>query len=250
MALPKMDMAAAYHAARMHLLRELPHVEDLTVARAIECIGADWGVTSKMPCPTYSLSAQECGTGSKLRTVPGSVCASCYACRGSYLFPSVQKGMDRRMMALMDSPVEWTLGHIVLQRKRKPEYFRWHDSGDLQSRPHLIAIILIAEFAPWCQFWLPTKEVDIVQQVVSQVQIPKNLTIRISHPMVDRMSEGIQLVVEKSPMLCESVVTTEDFPFCEKFAVKCPATFTDGHECGDCRTCWNPGVQLVAYKKH
>ena len=35
--------------------------------------------TSKMPGLSYSLPAWECKTGSKLRKIKGSVCASCYA---------------------------------------------------------------------------------------------------------------------------------------------------------------------------
>ena len=37
--------------------------------------------TSKMPGLSYSLPAWECKTGSKLRKIKGSVCASCYALR-------------------------------------------------------------------------------------------------------------------------------------------------------------------------
>ena len=38
--------------------------------------------TSKMPGLSYSLPAWECKTGSKLRKIKGSVCASCYALKG------------------------------------------------------------------------------------------------------------------------------------------------------------------------
>ena len=40
--------------------------------------------TSKMPGLSYSLPAWECKTGSKLRKVKGSVCASCSALKGNY----------------------------------------------------------------------------------------------------------------------------------------------------------------------
>ena len=39
--------------------------------------------TSKMPGLSYSLPAWECKTGSKLRKIKGSVCASCYALKGN-----------------------------------------------------------------------------------------------------------------------------------------------------------------------
>ena len=40
--------------------------------------------TSKVPGLSYSLPAWECKTGSKLRKIKGSVCASCYALKGNY----------------------------------------------------------------------------------------------------------------------------------------------------------------------
>ena len=40
--------------------------------------------TKKMPGLSYSLPAWECKTGSKLREIKGSVCASCYALKGNY----------------------------------------------------------------------------------------------------------------------------------------------------------------------
>ena len=47
--------------------------------------------TSKMPGLSYSLPAWECKTGSKLRQVKGSVCASCYALKGNYTrYPAIK----------------------------------------------------------------------------------------------------------------------------------------------------------------
>ena len=43
--------------------------------------------TKKMPGLSYSLPAWECITGAKLRKVPGSVCAGCYALKGN--LPSI-----------------------------------------------------------------------------------------------------------------------------------------------------------------
>ena len=55
--------------------------------------------TSKMPGLSYSLPAWECKTGSKLRQVKGSVCASCYALKGNYtscLFYTSPSPRDQR----------------------------------------------------------------------------------------------------------------------------------------------------------
>ncbi len=50
---------------------------------------------SKMPGPAYNLPAIRCKTGSKLRKIKGSVCYGCYALKGRYCFPNVQKALER-----------------------------------------------------------------------------------------------------------------------------------------------------------
>ena len=57
--------------------------------------------TSKMPGPSYNTPASRCLTGAKLRTVPGSVCCSCYALKGNYKrFPKVEEALERRFQSL------------------------------------------------------------------------------------------------------------------------------------------------------
>ena len=44
----------------------------------------------KMPGYAYGIPAPECKTGSKLRLIPNSVCAGCYAMKGNYTrFPEI-----------------------------------------------------------------------------------------------------------------------------------------------------------------
>ena len=88
---------------------------------------------SKMPGPAYNLPASACITGQKLVKVPGSVCAGCYALKGRYRFNNVQAALQRRLQAI-ESP-EWVEAMIVLIKPHK--WFRWHDSGDIQSLKHL-----------------------------------------------------------------------------------------------------------------
>ena len=47
------------------------------------------GKPSKMPGKAYGLPAKECNVGSRLRDVPGSVCETCYALKGRYVFDNV-----------------------------------------------------------------------------------------------------------------------------------------------------------------
>ena len=85
--------------------------------------------TSKMPGLSYSLPAWECKTGSKLRKVPGSVCASCYALKGNYTrYKAIKAAQYVRLDSLKDQ--RWVAGMVAQIIRQK--YFRWHDAGDIQ----------------------------------------------------------------------------------------------------------------------
>ena len=88
---------------------------------------------SKMPGPAHNLPAVACKTGAKLVKIPGSVCAGCYALKGRYRFNNVQAALKRRLQALEDP--RWVDAMVTLITGEK--YFRWHDSGDIQSLKHL-----------------------------------------------------------------------------------------------------------------
>ena len=49
---------------------------------------------SKMPGWSIGIPAAECKTGSKLRLIPKSVCADCYALKGCYVFKVVVTFID------------------------------------------------------------------------------------------------------------------------------------------------------------
>ena len=55
---------------------------------------------SKMPGYGYSIPAFRCKIGSLLRQIKGTVCNSCYALKGRYVFPVVKDAMERRFSAL------------------------------------------------------------------------------------------------------------------------------------------------------
>ena len=127
-----------------------------------------------MPCYSYSLPAKACKVGSKLAKLPGTTCHGCYALKGFYMMPVVKAAMDRRL-AIIEAASGDTLTGIkfasafarVLNRKldnyrggqRDAKFFRWHDSGDLQSIKHLRLIVNIARLCPDIKFWLPTREI-------------------------------------------------------------------------------------------
>lgn len=194
---------------------------------------------SKMPCYSYSIPAWECKVGSKLREIPNSVCSGCYATKGRYLFSNVKDAQYRRFGTINNE--RWVEAFVYMIKQKAMTYFRWHDAGDLQSVQHLANIIEIAKQCPDCKFWLPTREVDIVNEYLSQnSEIPNNLIIRVSGSMIDgKAPTGF---IEKWGLVGSTVTTDES-------KVNCFAFQNDG-KCGECRKCWDKDVAEIIYKKH
>ena len=134
--------------------------------------------TSKMPGLSYSLPAWECKTGSKLRKIPGSVCASCYALKGNYTrYKAIKDAQYRRLEAMKDP--RWVDAMTAVIKRQK--WFRWHDAGDVQAMQHLNNIYKICEATPGTRHWLPTREAWIKNELDRK---PANLVIRFSPPMM------------------------------------------------------------------
>lgn len=204
----------------------------------------------KMPCHSYGLPAEECGVGSKLRAKEGTVCSSCYAMKGNYVWAAVKAAQYRRLAAvreaLQSSPARdaW-VGAIVASigwQSRESRVFRWHDSGDLQSVEHLSLIAEVADRLPWVTFWIPTRERAIVRDWVALYgALPANLTVRESAALVGffpRLSDthSHSAVARKGQALPDG-------------AHACPA-YQQGGECDDCRACWSADMPLVVYPLH
>ena len=184
---------------------------------------------SKMPGWAYGLPAKECKTGGKLQKVPGSVCFDCYALKGCYVFKVVQDAQYFRLKAIRN-PL-WTGAMATIINSKKSKFFRWHDSGDVQDVEHLQKIFEVCKQTPETRHWLPTREAW-TQKYLDQV--PGNLTLRFSMPMVDQEAAG-------NWKNTSTVVSGK--------GRTCPAP-DQNNECGDCRACWDPEVKNVAYGKH
>lgn len=193
--------------------------------------------TSKMPGYSYGLPALvSCKTGSKLAAVPGTVCSSCYACKGRFSMPNVQQAQARRLESISDP--RWVEAMTRLIQSKKSRFFRWHESGDLISVEHLSKIIQIAQRLPGFNFWLPTQEHQLVREYVREHgPVPNNLTIRISSPKIDGRPV--------SSDFCTSSVHHKQ----PAYGYECPAP-TQDNKCSDCRACWDPSVKNVSYKAH
>lgn len=213
-------------------------LERIKTQKQAEAIIGGLTTTGKMPCPSYSISAKRCVTGSMLAKIAGSVCSDCYALKGNYkrYGKAIDQAHERRLASL-EHP-QWVDAMCFLIQAKKLDYFRWHDSGDIQNIGHLINIVEVAEHCPNTLFWLPTKEKGLVYEYERYIgKIPKNLIIRISSAMID----GKPL---KEAKHTSTVHDKEAF-----VGVECEA-YKRGGKCGDCRVCWDGSVKNVSYKKH
>ena len=126
----------------------------------------------KMPCYSINLPAAACITGQILARVPGTTCHGCYAMKGRYRFKTTKKAMARRLAALAHE--SWITAMVTLMKGFK--YFRWHDSGDLQSAHHLQRILEVCKQTPDTKHWLPTRESRLLALMDPDI-VPKNLII-------------------------------------------------------------------------
>ena len=190
----------------------------------------------KMPEGAYSIPASECGVGSRLRDVRGSVCEGCYAFKGRYAFGPVQAALYRRFDATMNHP-QWVDAMVVLIQGKR--HFRWHDSGDIQDVAHLQRIVAVCERTPDTMHWVPTREYRTVAAYRKlHGDFPANLIVRLSAHMVDGDAPDVGLPVS---IVVSNGTTPQGF-------TRCSAPQTAG-KCADCRACWTPEVN-VAYGLH
>ena len=189
--------------------------------------------TSKMPCKSWGISAKACKTGSKLAKVEGTVCHGCYALKGAYVWPVVEKAHAKRLDAI------YTTGWVdaMVTAINGDKYFRWFDSGDIQSDEHLTNIVRVAIATPNTKHWLPTKEYLMISRFMRKHgSFPKNLVVRVSSPNIDQ-----------APV--KHYRHTSTVHTGKPFGRECIAHKQD-NECKDCRACWNPRIKNISYKYH
>tara|TARA_R110000796_G_scaffold238889_1_gene359396 strand:+ start:567 stop:1202 length:636 start_codon:yes stop_codon:yes gene_type:complete len=196
--------------------------------------------TSKLECGSFSLSAFDCVTGSKLAKVKDSVCNKCYARRNSYLYPSVKTAQARRIKKL-NNP-SWAEAMVKLIRiqalENDTDLFRWFDSGDLQEGM-LAKIVEVCKLTPEIKHWLPTHEAGMIIKDKEKLggKLPANLIIRLSASMIDgnppkswEYSSTVHKKTKPIGFLCKAK--------------------DQGGKCLDCTACWNKDIKNISYMQH
>jgi len=221
----------------------------ITIAEAQKSCGT-LSSPSKMPGKGISTPAAACITGTKLRDVKGSVCEGCYAFeRGAYAWENVKPALENRLslvMASRENPEPWIAGMTKLIWNQ--EYFRWHDSGDLQGAWHFANIVEVARRTPHVRHWIPTREYRMVTDYDGD--IPANLAVRLSAHMVDgapptNLGFPTSTVVTDGTHDCDANIQWKN-----STRGHCSGMNTTTGQWEDCRKCWDTSNQNTAYPKH
>jgi len=209
-----------------------------------------------MPGYSYGISAKNCQTGGKLRDTPGSVCSGCYAMTDWYhSWVPLLIGHARRWRGLTHPRWVDAMVSMINQKCRgEDNYFRWHDSGDLQGLWHLANIAEVCERTPTVHHWLPTREYEMVAMFLATGKsLPKNLVVRLSAHMID--TEPV--IPAELGHLTTSTVSSVPQRFYGglkivegKGSIECRAAEDRDNKCGPCRACWESRVKNVSYPQH
>lgn len=202
---------------------------------------------SKMPCHGYSIPATRCITGAKLHEIEGSTCHGCYALKGNYRFSNVKNALEKRFRSLKNP--KWVEAMVCLISSTNNPWFRWHDSGDLQSVEHLKRIADVARKTPNVKHWLPTREYRIVTEYLKTETIPTNLVIRLSAHMVNAAPTVYANLPTSTVHSSEPSNPLQVFNSIPNTTHYCPAPKQE-NQCKDCRACWDSNVANVSYHIH
>lgn len=218
---------------KVRFSRSFPNTFNLNKSFAWEIVGG-LSNPSKMPCKGYSIPASTCKMGSLMAKHKGTICSKCYARKGMYVFPNVKRALNRRFESL-NHPL-WISAMTLLVKDMK--YFRWHDSGDIQSVEHLCNIVEVVKNTPKTKHWIPTREYSVVAEYVGQYgSFPENLTVRLSASKFNGVPP-VELA-KKLGVLTSGVSTTK---------YNCVAPLQN-NACKYCRMCWGKEFQ-INYKQH
>ena len=123
----------------------------------------------------FSLPAYKSETGKTVCPFAKDCIKYCYAQKGNYRYPSVQKGLNKRYeLSKTDNFVPMMNATITLER---PTHVRIHDSGDFYSIKYLNKWLEIAKQNKDVIFYAYTKSIKFF---INGLKLPKNLKIIFS----------------------------------------------------------------------
>lgn len=206
--------------------------------------------TTKMPGPSFSLPAHLACPREN-----GSICDSCYASKGCYVYSSTRNAQRARFdwtvtsMRTRDGRQLWVDVMVSSIHQSGCKYFRVHDSGDMFSTAYAESWYQVCKQLPEVKFWIPTRAwqqpsgplpvFDPVMNTLRAMARLPNVTIRPSALNFRDKAPSVPGLHAGTTADHLDVFTTR----------QCPA-YHQGGSCQDCRTCWDDKDMAVSYSKH
>lgn len=132
-------------------------------------------IKNNMRVLNFSLPAYKTETGKTVCPFAKDCIKYCYAQKGNYRYPSVQKGLNKRYeLSKTNNFVPMMNATITLER---PTHVRIHDSGDFYSVEYLNKWLEIAKQNKDVIFYAYTKSIKFF---INGLKLPKNLKIIFS----------------------------------------------------------------------
>jgi hypothetical protein len=160
--------------------------------------------------------------------IKGQVCRVCYAKYGTASFANVSPVLHANMELVAQQTVKKSSRQIADQLQDE-QYFRWLWAGDAHTTKMVSVILETASMTPKVKHWVASRNAPIWKGV----DLPKNVTLRISSPMMNDFS-GQYGSTSLSP---KAIAPDSIF--------ECPG------DCRKCRFCWQKKTkQTPAYRFH
>lgn len=135
--------------------------------------GIAFGITAKKYCPNHGATNEDLF----------SPCHDCYADKGLYNMPNVANAYDWRGKLTFRDDFVHIINWELEKLKKRPKYFRIHDSGDFYSDRYVLKWWRIIEKNPDIHFYCYTKEISRMFRAFDRdlSLVPDNFTVCFSY---------------------------------------------------------------------
>ena len=194
----------------------------------------------------WSLEARKSCPGSK--NPDGSVvevCQSCYATKGMYRFPVVKAVRQNNQQDYHRD--DWV--DDMVKEVSKFDYFRWFDSGDIET-PELAQKIKTVIFRTQdTKHWLPTRS-DKIPKINSELNIIKTKHFMFKNAALRVSADNIGLNNQERPEVNSYVIRPEEVFEAKRQGIHvCPVGINPSQKsCDTCTMCYTDAK--VAYVLH
>jgi hypothetical protein len=195
-----------------------------------------------MACWSWSLPAGKAYACPAEYQGPGTICSSCYAQQGNYLFRNVLDSQIDRFEFFKSEPERCDSLIVNAINRSDLPYFRVHDSGDFHSIDSINRWTAIVRRCPSTLFWFPTRTylfpawLPALRRLHSQLNAcvrPSALRFGDEPPVTDGLGHGTVSMHSSLPGIHD-----------------CPKSVSGGScETYSCRTCWHD-TTYVNYRPH